>query len=144
MHNLGGVQPTAPHATPWNHCTDDYDRMCYTDGSGSTTSVVCPATSHEAVFDCNHDDYFSTSPPAGSYLSMRWNTADSAFLASAGPVRTWGYNVLGQLGLGTTIDSAVPRIVAAIPEGAIAVGAGAFHSLAVMGDGTVRAWGWNG
>ena len=67
MHNLGGVQESAPNATIYNHCTDERDRMCYSDGSGQPLTQVC-ATSHENVFDCNHDDYFHTSPPAGSYL----------------------------------------------------------------------------
>jgi hypothetical protein len=80
-HTLGGVQPTAPNATANDHCTDDYDRMCYVDATGVTLRIVCSATSHENRLDCNHDDYFSTAPPAGTYLATHWNTANSAFLA---------------------------------------------------------------
>ena len=79
MHNLGGVQESAPNATIYNHCTDERDRMCYSDGSGQPLTQVC-ATSHENVFDCNHDDYFHTSPPAGSYLAGHWNAANSRWL----------------------------------------------------------------
>ncbi|MCA1684192.1 MAG: fibronectin type III domain-containing protein, partial [Actinobacteria bacterium] len=79
MHNLGGVQESAPNATIYNHCTDERDRMCYADGSGQLLIQMC-ATSHENVFDCNHDDYFHTSPPAGSYLAGHWNTANSRWL----------------------------------------------------------------
>ncbi|MDQ4096950.1 MAG: DUF4214 domain-containing protein, partial [Actinomycetota bacterium] len=84
VHTLGGVQPTAPHATANHHCTDDYDRMCYSDAPGVSVQVWCAATSHENRLDCNHDDYFSTAPPAGSYLATRWNTANSVFLAGGG------------------------------------------------------------
>jgi cell division septation protein DedD len=83
VHTLGGVQTSAPHATPYNHCTDDYDRMCYSDGSGFAV-VVCGDPSHENRLDCNHDDYYSTAPPAGSYLATHWNVANNAFLVSSG------------------------------------------------------------
>jgi hypothetical protein len=82
MHTLGAVQTSAPHATSRNHCTDEYDRMCYSDGSGATVQVVCPS-SHEALFDCNHDDYYSTAGRS-SYLATHWNTANNVFLVGAG------------------------------------------------------------
>ncbi|HEX2274054.1 MAG TPA: hypothetical protein VHG90_09305 [Acidimicrobiales bacterium] len=143
MHNLGGVQSTAPHGTAYNHCTDEYDRMCYPDGTGEPVSVVCPSSTREALFDCNHEDYFSTArPPTGSYLATHWNAADSAFLASSGVVSAWGYNGLGALGDGTATTRSVPQPVAG-PTDAVAIATGAFHSLAVKADGTVWAWGAN-
>ncbi|MGI8807437.1 MAG: fibronectin type III domain-containing protein [Acidimicrobiales bacterium] len=91
LHLLGGVQPSAPNATPGFHCTDESDRLCYADGTtGAPVRQVCPAQ-NETLYDCNHDDYFHTSPPPGSYLSTHWNTAASAFLsgqAPEGPVTT--------------------------------------------------------
>ena len=88
MHNLGGVQGSAGHSTPYGHCDDDRDLMCYADGPGVTMLQVCPAAD-EPLFDCKQDDYFATNPAPGSYLASRWNTARSSFLdnvATAPPV----------------------------------------------------------
>jgi hypothetical protein len=84
MHTMGGVQTSAPHATSYSHCWDQADRMCYDDGSGAVMRQICPS-SHGNLFDCNHDDYYSTAPPAGSYLATHWNVANSAFLTAGAP-----------------------------------------------------------
>lgn len=82
MHTLGAVQPTAPHATVYGHCRDDYDIMCYVDGPGSSliSPRPCPTAAEELLLDCRNDDYFSTAPAAGSYLANNWNSADSSWL----------------------------------------------------------------
>jgi hypothetical protein len=94
-HILGGVQPSSPHGT-WNyHCSDEHELMCYDDDGTADGYVrshgqlvpllaVCP-TSHERLLDCNHDDYFSTSPAPQGWLAQHWNVADSSFLTSEGP-----------------------------------------------------------
>ena len=84
MHNLGGVQHSARNATGGFHCIDEWDVMCYQDGSGAATRVECPDRARDATrFDCNHDDYFHPDPPVGSYLANPWNTANSQFLIGA-------------------------------------------------------------
>lgn len=83
MHNLGAVQPSAPHASAAYHCTDEFDRMCYDDDAGGPvvmTSVCTPQFPADYLLDCNHDDYFHTDPPAGNYLATHFNPADSVFL----------------------------------------------------------------
>ena len=79
MHTLGAVQPGAPHASRYGHCTDDSDLLCYVDGAGTVVRQVCPA-SQESLYDCNGDDYFNTNPPSGNYLATHWNSATSGWL----------------------------------------------------------------
>lgn len=83
MHTLGGVQSTAPHGTRAGHCWDESDTMCYADGGGFAMQQIC-AAGKEYFFDCNNDDYFSTYPQSGNYLTTHWNAADSRFLIGGG------------------------------------------------------------
>ncbi len=78
-HNLGGVLASAPHHTSYGHCYDEWDLMCYDDGSGIPMRSVC-AQDQAALLDCGDDDYFNTHPAASSYLATHWDTASSGFL----------------------------------------------------------------
>jgi hypothetical protein len=85
-HNLGGVQLSAPHSSGGYHCTDEWDRMCYSDTPNFPAMVIlCADTSHDLRLDCNHDDYFSTNPGVGNYLATHWNTANSDWLITSPP-----------------------------------------------------------
>jgi hypothetical protein len=90
MHNLGAVQNSAPNWNGVGHCLDDRDRMCYDQGVAGFTFNPSVCLNHERLFDCNHDDYFHTDPPAGNYLATHWNTADSQYLSST-PQDHWGF-----------------------------------------------------
>ncbi|MEN3272214.1 MAG: hypothetical protein V7636_975 [Actinomycetota bacterium] len=85
VHTLGGVQPTAPHATQLGHCYDESDRMCYDDGSPGFKAVATCPPDQEAFLDCGHDDYFHPAPASSSYLATHWNTARSEFLGTSVP-----------------------------------------------------------
>jgi alpha-tubulin suppressor-like RCC1 family protein len=60
-----------------------------------------------------------------------------------GRVWSWGLNIVGQLGDGTTIDKAAPVATAGLSS-VVEVAAGLQHGLALKSDGAVWAWGSNG
>ena len=84
MHNLGGVQNSAPYSSGGGHCIDEWDVMCYSDTPNRPAmQVLCPdKPNYQNRIDCNFDNYFNPLPAPGSYLDTHWNTADSVFLQS--------------------------------------------------------------
>ena len=84
-HALGAVQDSAPNASGYGHCVDEWDVMCYSDGTPLPMRYPCGDYNHDARLDCDHDDYYSTNPPSGSYLATHWNVASSQFLGSTNP-----------------------------------------------------------
>ncbi len=94
-HTLGAVLQGSPHSTPYGHCTDDYDIMCYVDGPGVTVGVVCGNLLEDSRLDCNHDDYFNPNPIAGTWLATHWNTANSSFLIAGAAASPRGSQILG-------------------------------------------------
>jgi alpha-tubulin suppressor-like RCC1 family protein len=69
-------------------------------------------------------------------------------LLSDGTVAAWGLNGSGQLGDNTTVQRSTPISVIGLGgsgtlQNVVAVAGGANHSLALLSDGTVAAWGMN-
>ncbi|MEU8006732.1 hypothetical protein AB0B66_36715 [Catellatospora sp. NPDC049111] len=83
-HTLGAVNNNAPNASGAAHCVDEYDVMCYKDGPNVVLRYSCPSQALDQRLDCNHDDYYHTNPPAGSYLATYYNVADNLFLIKGG------------------------------------------------------------
>lgn len=71
---------------------------------------------------------------AGEYFSMA--------LRSDGTVWTWGKNVYGQLGNGTTTNATTAVMVSGI-NNAIQIAAGGDHAMALRANKTIMAWGRN-
>ena len=66
-------------------------------------------------------------------------------LLSNATMRCWGENREGQLGNGTTANPGTPQPVNVSGiTGATAFTTGAYHTCAVLGNGTLRCWGRNG
>jgi hypothetical protein len=83
MHNLGGVQDSAPNSSLGGHCIDEYDVMCYSD-SPFHPQMRYDCSDRTPRMDCGHQDYFHTNPHPDSYLASHWNTASNRFLIAGG------------------------------------------------------------
>ena len=64
-------------------------------------------------------------------------------LTQAGAAKCWGWNMSGQLGDGTTTDSAEPVDVAGLGGNATDIACGLSHSCVSLEGGTLKCWGWN-
>ncbi len=67
----------------------------------------------------------------------------SLSICSDGTVRSWGRNLYGQLGNGTTNNNSYVPTPVSLLTSVTAVAGGSFHSLALKNDGSVWSWGSN-
>lgn len=65
-------------------------------------------------------------------------------LISNGTVKCWGLNSSGQLGNGTTDDTALTPVTVSGISNAVAISAGWEHACAVLATGSIECWGENG
>ncbi len=107
-------------------------------GLGNNTSTSTPTQVTGLGTPVDGESPWAISTAAGNY--------HSAAALNDGTVWTWGINTNGQLGNGTTTTSNVPVQVSSFGAGSATpkmVAAGNSHTLAILTDGTVWAWGSN-
>jgi hypothetical protein len=91
----------------------------------------------------NNDDEPLTEVLAGEVAQVSAGGSHSCVLTKTGAVKCWGSNDSGQLGDGTTTDSAVLVDVEGLPGEAVSITMGGEHSCALLKDGSAMCWGSN-
>ena len=135
---LGGSISGSCAAIPASDTTYTYDAagqriLTAPSGAPSTTASYNQAGELASL---------STSVTTSAPDNLSGGGYQSVALKADGTVWTWGDNRDGDLGNGTTTNSATPVQVSGL-SGAIAVVGGGYHSAALRSDGTVWAWGDN-
>lgn len=94
-HTLGAVQSHAPYSNNNGHCVDEWDIMCYDDGSHHKLVYRCGSAklpqgdnAYDRLLDCGLNTYFNPKPKRGTYLAKHWNIANSSWLSTGTP-KTW-------------------------------------------------------
>jgi uncharacterized repeat protein (TIGR02543 family) len=84
-------------------------------------------------------------PPSGTTITgVDAGGRHTTALLSDGTLATWGNNLHGQLGDGTTTNRSAPSLVPAFGRSGIAaITTGGDHTAALLDDGTLYAWGYN-
>ncbi|TAG06275.1 MAG: RCC1 repeat-containing protein [Betaproteobacteria bacterium] len=80
---------------------------------------------------------------SGETVALAVGANHTCALSSDGAVMCWGHNGFGQLGDGTTTDQNTPTPVVGLSTGVIAIGAGRFHTCAILTGGAAQCWGYN-
>ncbi|XP_063743420.1 RCC1 and BTB domain-containing protein 1-like isoform X4 [Eleginops maclovinus] len=111
----------------WGH--NGYSQL----GNGTTNQGVAPV-----LVSANLLNKKVTEVACGSHHSMA--------LTDSGEVYAWGYNNCGQVGSGSTANQPTPRRVSSCLQNKVAVSivCGQTSSLAVVDNGEVYGWGYNG
>jgi alpha-tubulin suppressor-like RCC1 family protein len=114
------VRIAAQPASPPQTCWVKNGSGTVTRGAVTTVAVLCPSPWKKVVLGYEH----------------------TVGIRPDGTLWTWGWNLHGQLGDGTTVERHAPVQVGLDADWA-SIAAGEFHTVAVKADGTIWTWGWN-
>jgi alpha-tubulin suppressor-like RCC1 family protein len=93
----------------------------------------------------NENQPTQISKPTAGWASVTDGGGHGCAIRKDGGLWCWGYNVQGELGIGTTVNAARPhQVTAPASTGWASVTAGANQTCAIRSDSTLWCWGYNG
>jgi alpha-tubulin suppressor-like RCC1 family protein len=104
-------------------------------GGGVAAATACKCIDHPVAV-----------PGVSGAVAISMGNDHALALLDDGTVRAWGHNPWGQLGNGTAAATGCECLSTVAVSGisnAKEIGTGIYHSIAALGDGTVRTWGDN-
>ncbi|MFC5407479.1 RCC1 domain-containing protein [Cohnella soli] len=119
------------------------------DGSGGIAPAIQEVFATQWMKTAPWDDrifhmsrkLFATQPSVPSLAPLAHFNEFARIAATKGKIWTWGNNVSGQLGDGTTSAHSTPAALTL--QGATQISSGEYHGVELNADGTVSAWGNN-
>ena len=127
-HNMGALQPAAPHAFDGAHCNDSAeDVMCYTSATSNDTGGE--------AFDYANDDYWdpAANPSRNTTATLPWWTVNlSKYVCSDGNCK------VGPTGPPPPNQAPVANFTSSCTNLSCT-----FTDSSTDADGTVSAWSWN-
>jgi alpha-tubulin suppressor-like RCC1 family protein len=114
-------------------------------GNGTTGGPIGPQPGFTWGYDTPQPvllDFFTATAPLSNIVEASVGALHACAREASGRVWCWGDNVYGQLGNGTTTNSAYATSAAG-GTGAIGLATGAYHTCALLPSHTVSCWGAN-
>jgi len=152
-HGQLGIGNTSSSAEPTEvigltgvtHITAYHDNTCALLSSGS---VKCwGENSYGQLGDGTTTDRSVPTQVTGltsDVVQISTSIDNSCAVLSSGSVKCWGRNRFGQVGDGTTTDRYAPTQVTGLTSGATQVTAEGSYACAILSNGSVSCWGYNG